>query len=279
MSHDGNFARRLGRTLRFELSKLPGHRLPLIAVLAGPLAAAALGLASGRPEGDHSGWVHFARMIQSGFPVGAFFLAVLGAVAVNEEVNGGGMRATLLRPVGRTEIILAKLGVLAGLGLLAGLLVIAAAWLVVVTRGGFADVRLVIEGLEPVITFERAEIAAHGRTLALIGLLSLPAAAVLGLAVSTIVDTEGTAVATAAFAVGFLHLAGDVVESARNFSFLASPRVASGRLEELAQGIKTHLAEVEALGPGAPEVLVPLASLVAFGILAVLVFRLRNLRC
>jgi ABC-2 family transporter len=269
---------RLGRCLRFEIAKLPGRKLPFIAVLAGALAALLSGYLEGRPPEDFSGWIGFARNTGRGLPVSAFFLAILGAVSINEELQSGALRATLLRPLDRFELIAAKAIVLLALSLVAGGLTLVAAATPIWTTGGFGDVMLVIEGLDPVRQFESEVIAAHGQKLAFISLLALPGAALLGLLVSTLVEGEGTAVAVTASLTGMLHFLGSAWDEAETLSFLAVPNWAMLRLEELGLGVTTHLDQIESLGLIARESLVSLFAALAFGLTALAVFRYRRYR-
>lgn len=266
------------RCLRFEFAKLPGRRLPLIALLIGALAALLSGYTADPVEGDFSGWIAYARAAGRGLPATAFFLAILGAVSVNEELQSGALRATLLRPVGRGDLLAAKALVLVVLALVSGLLTCLAAALPVWTGSGFGDV-LIDAGLdEPYLQFEAAVAKDYAFTLIGVSLLALPAAALSGLLVSTLVRGEGTAVATTATITGLLHAIGSGVDGAETWSFVAVPAWALNRLEEVGKGVTSELDRIEALGPTSPECLTGLVSALILGVASWLVFRFRSYR-
>lgn len=198
-----------------EGKKLFHQRLPYLGlVLVGLLVVGQVRLSvrfeEDRIEDDREGGspslripsvLHYAAKGSSvGFQVSAVLLLILGALALSREATEGTLRVLLIRPVRRSEVLLAKGLALAGYGiflvLFCGGLSVAASWLFLEEPSWdlsteVGGVKQVWQGREgPVLS------AYFLRTLG-VSCLPVLVAGFLGLFISVWVDNAGVAVGSA----------------------------------------------------------------------------------
>ncbi|MCB9833124.1 MAG: ABC transporter permease subunit [Planctomycetes bacterium] len=265
--------------LVFEIRKFAARPMPwcLLAAIVG--VTLLLGLIRRAEDTGGESYELFAHLIARTLPFTAFVAMILGSLAVNHEVGAGSMRALLLRPVRRREIVLAKALLLAVFALLSGLTALFAAWAFTATVSDFGAVMITIEGLEPREVIPAAEMAELTRKLGLATLLPLLTAACFGLLISVLLESEGSAVATAIVGYLAMQVLGTTLPGAEAWLFPNHLHTALGHLDELAGQVIAHLAEVRDLGPTSAACLVPLAEALLFVLVAVAVFEKRKLPC
>lgn len=203
--------RRVSRLVAAEGLKLSSH--PFLYVALGVTAAGILlaellqPLLMGQKETAWRSW-HSAQLFTYGFQLGhklaTFVLLVFSAMMFAGEFDRGTIKNLLTRPVTRGEIFLAKLATTAGLGLLlyAFVLAVSAAW--ALWRGELGPVW---DDSQYVMMRTSAEMMGHVRKALWTALPAFLAAGMLGLLVSTLLESSGFAVAMALV----LYVFGDVV--------------------------------------------------------------------
>ncbi|MBI5368278.1 MAG: ABC transporter permease [Planctomycetes bacterium] len=209
-----------------ELYKL-AHQPLAYAVFALALAVTALTALVSAPSAT-SGYHALARAWHYGTQAGALALLLLGSLSMSSETTQGTLRLLLTRPIHRGELYLAKAcALLLVAGLLQAAIVGGGAALVGVARG-YGDV--VDPQYHKYVYFTNAEMMRYSLQAAALGLLSLMAVALLGLAVSTLVENAGVAVALAILL--YVPL-GMVPELARLSGIWIDMRLHAGRTADL----------------------------------------------
>jgi ABC-2 type transport system permease protein len=143
-----------------------------------------------------SGYDALAAGAGHAIQVGTLFLLALGAMLVASEGTLGTFRTVLVRPVRRAEVLLSKCLVLALFT--AGLLILVAGVCAasIAVSPGFGDVKQFFHGSQKVLV-PRADMLRYALAAFALQVLPLLAVGFLGLAVSTLTDNAGTAVAAA----------------------------------------------------------------------------------
>ena len=274
-----SFPRRLCACLRFETEKLLSRRLTWIVLLATAASTIFAGITAGSGAEPKASFVLFAAMLETGFFVATFFLVIMGAVSVNEEESSGALRAVMLRPIGRVEFVVAKaltLALFVGIVLLVNVLV---AWLWVVTHGGFGPATIDFEGLDAVSVFDAATLRGFTMKLCLAAVPGAVAATWFGVVVSVVVEGSGAAVAIGVFCLGALKTLREVNEEIGAWFFTHHVARPIELLGELGRAIEENANVVRDLGPFSEEVVVPSLWAAGFGLLAVVLFARKEIRC
>ncbi len=277
----GTFA----RCLLSEAERMLRQPFPWVGA-AGVLVATALTAhVECREPGSTSGFEKLAGATRTGFTFGGFFLVIQGVLSLSSEMTSGTLRALLLRPVRRLDILLSKAVLLSGLAFLlaAGIAVTARLW--VGSAHGFHDVVWQPSpDLPPTVLIARTDLQAFAIRLTAASLPALLVCPLVGLLIATLVEATGAAVAAAAlFGLLMKIFAGtnevlQTLDQARPFvwgpgsgapwqAFVFSTylELPGFWLSTLGRGVETHRNTVENLGPFAPTTVVP----AIFGVLVV----------
>jgi len=269
-------ARRLGRLFAAESRKALHHRLlrgtAAVTVLAS-LAAAALVLlfADAAAGTSTTGFLLVARAARTAATLAAVTALLLGCQTIAREASEGTLVLTLVRPVRRTEVVVAKAAVTALAAIVVFAVAVLAAAALAAGARGFGPIES-----EGYVILEAGEIA---RTLARALALTLPAliaTAAFGILVSS-VATSGTAAVTIGL-LSFvpLELARRLFESndATAFVFSTYTSVFVTYAEERARGFAVGLdPTTEWLG-----LAVPVGSAALFAAVAALITSRREVR-
>ena len=273
-------AGRVLRLTRVELMKLVRHPFfPLSLLLLA--AATILGawaqsdLFGSRPtvwRGPHA-LLLFAWGAKTGLKLASFLLVIFGSLFFAGEFDKGTIKLLLTRPVSRTDLFIAK--TLTGL-LLAALflsLVLALAFGFGCLKGELGPVW---DSEQYVSGVSDEQISAHAVKAVRLAAAGVAAAVFLGLAVSTLVESSGFAVAAALtiflgsdLALGFLR-----EESAR-YLFSWYPSAAFDTLRSYAEGSATRWRP--AIEEGSVWLVVPAVSAGACSLVGYVLFRARNI--
>lgn len=270
--------------VRFELLKLLPRRLPWItlAVIVG--ATMFTGWLQGSAEPRPEKWWLYAEIVGTTLPLLTFFLVIMGCLAVNEELSSGAMRAVLVRPVGRTELLLAKMTGLVTFALLGVGVTYATAWIWVSSHGGFGAVIGDFEVFTKEI-FSAEEIARHGRDMSLAAIPGVLCAPIFGIIISLLVEAAGAAVALGVFlffcmtTITAQKNAQGLLLGLREWVFTTFVDRPFALLGDLGEGIEEELSRVEEMGVLSSDMLVPTAMLLVMSVVAVLIFRWKEIRC
>ncbi|MBI4566363.1 MAG: ABC transporter permease [Planctomycetes bacterium] len=270
---------RIARLTRVELMKLVRHPFFWIS-LALLVAATLLGawgqtVFSGAKETvwrPHNAIQLFAYGAKLGVKMASFILVIFGAMLFAGEFDRGTIKILLTRPVTRTELFLAKgvTGFLLALFLFA--LVLALSFGYGCAHGELGPVW----DTENYLTqSSEAQLADHAWRAVRLSAPAIVAAVFLGIAVSTLVESSGFAVAIAlTLFIGVDLALGFLGTHAARYVFSLYPSYALDVLRGYAEGKSTMWR---------PELVrhtywsVPLASAGASSLLGYAVFRLRNI--
>ncbi|MEE9392721.1 MAG: ABC transporter permease [Planctomycetota bacterium] len=269
--------RRFIRCLRFEIAKTRRRALPWLGILAAALAVFSVPAFSDLPLDAGESWTELAEMVRRGFEISSLLLVILGASCVNCERQSSALRAYLLRPVARSEIVAAKAATLFLFALILIGTVLTIAWLVTKFRFGFGPVLVEIEGLDPVLKFDLESMRAMALKLQLVATLPLFFFAALGLLVSTLIDSEATAVTLAILSRMFFGFLAEAFPDSETLMGLRAIEIGYERCAETARGIETQVQDIEALGFTHPELLYPLFGFALFLGVSKLTFCTREL--
>ncbi len=177
-------------------------RAGLLLAAAAGAAGAAKGLAASSAETFpvRNGFRALAEGLGPGLLVAGLVALLLGSQALASDAAEGSLRATLLRPVGRGDLVAGKAAALAGAGVALALAAVAGAASVGGLGAGFGDVVLTYEG-SAVGPPKHTAALMFARATLLVALSPLPvvAAGELGLAVSAFFDHPGSAASAALF--------------------------------------------------------------------------------
>lgn len=273
-------AGRLLRLSRVELLKLVHHPFfPLALIL---LAAATLlgawaqsDLFGSKPtvwRGPHA-MLLFAWGAKSGLKMASFLLVVFGSLFFAGEFDKGTIKLLLTRPVTRTEVFLAKS--LTGLALAAFFFV-----LVLALSFGFGclkgELGPVWDSEQYVSATSDAQISEHALKAVRLSVAGVVAAAFLGIAVSTFVESSGFAVAAAlTLFIGMDLGLGFLREEKARYLFSWYPSYAFDTLRSYAEGSATRWRP--AVDEGSVWLVVPGASVGVCSALGYVLFRIRNI--
>ena len=233
--------------LAFETRKLILRRLPWIVLTAVTLAVVVTGWLE-RSQADIASYELFARICGHTLPLTSFLVMIIAALSVNEEVASGSLRAVFLHPVHRSELILSKLILQAAFALFCGIAAMVSAWIVCEIEGDFGPVTLAIEGFEDREIFSAQAMRLISWKLCLAMLPPLVAASAFGVLISTLIESEGMAVAVAVFLYLSMQALAPIMEGARDYLFPAYLESACSLLSELAGQIQERQGAVESMG-------------------------------
>lgn len=255
--------RRVLRLVRFEWRKLLARRLTLAAFAlvvlvalvspwAGQVVDTAAALSGAKPGGGagasafHNGWVSLASSVQTARLFLVLALLVLAASAVAEEYGYGTLQALLVRPLQRTDLLLAKALAVWSYGVA----------LLLVALGAAALGAELTEGLYDVV--ERGSLAPPKYTFgqmwdftflaAALTALALAALTALGLFASVLFEHPGHATGVALGAWFLLSAAAGLSEDAAPWVFvhhLTTPFALIGDLAQQYTGTIAKLAPPE----------------------------------
>jgi ABC-2 type transport system permease protein len=200
---------RFYRCLRAEATKLWRQRLPWVGLVLVVVVTAFAAWINAEMATDSHGaaalprnaFRFFAIGLRYGFAMSVFFLVLTAGLAVAGESGQGTLKMVLVRPVRRSEVLLAKAGVVGQYAAVLLLVVAVTAALVggAVTQSDFGDVidPQYDDPENPYVYVEAGDMWGH--LLLALGLLVLPllAAGMLGLTVSVLLENPGIASGTA----------------------------------------------------------------------------------
>jgi hypothetical protein len=270
---------RLRAALSFELKKGAAAKLPRFGLLAVAIATVFSGMVEASAAEPRTSHALLAEIASTTVPLSAFFVLIMGCLAVNDEIGSRAMRAVLLRPVGRSEIMIAKIAVLLATAAALGAVAWIGPWAWVRAHGGFGAVAIAIEGFEPMEKFAAPTIASYARMLALATALPLLCTALFGLLVSLVVEAPGTAVAVGVFAFFALRTLGGTHEWAAEWLFPPHLDRPVEWLREVAAGIETNVKVIADLGPRSPQFTFPLVWAGTLGAASLAIFSRKEIRC
>ena len=136
-----------------------------------------------------------------------------------------------------------------------------------------------IEGLQAVPKFDVETISSLAMTLQGVALLSLFVAPMLGLFISTVIDSEGTAVAVGAVSYGMMKILYETAPDNVLFRSFGAVARGEGYLRDFSRGIETNVREVESIGFFSADVLIPLGLAYLLFAVSWLAFSKRELSC
>jgi ABC-type transport system involved in multi-copper enzyme maturation permease subunit len=262
------------RCVRAEARRLIRQTFPYVGILGVLVATAVTAHNECREESAlaTSGFEKFAEAARTGFSFGGFFLVLLGVLSLSAEMSAGTLRALLLRPVRRLDILVAKAIVLAIVAVIVALAVVVLAKFWVGSAHGFLDVVWKPSpDLPDKVMISARELSGFSTRLLLVSVPALIACPLVGILIATLIETTGAAVATSAVVGLVLKIlvgSNDVlstmgaVRSWQELVFATYLELPVFWLSQLGRGIETQRTAVEGLGALSAPVLVPLASAV-----------------
>ena len=275
---------RVARLTRVECLKLVYH--PFFPIALAILAAVTI-LAAWAFEPKTTVWsgphalLLFALGAKSGLKIASFLLVVFGSLSIAGEFDKGTIRLLLTRPVTRTEVFIAKC--LTGLALAALFytLVLTLSFAFGCMRGELGPVW---DGEQGLVLSSTDAISRHAIKAVGISAAGVLAAVFLGLAVSTVVESSGFAVAIAlTLFIGVDLGLGLAREDQTKYVFSWYPSYAFETLRSFAEGSSTlwrPAAESRIdLGVGRMPIwlAVPAGSAAICSVVGYVLFRLRNI--
>jgi hypothetical protein len=221
------------------------------------LVVAAAAAAAAAAFGDGTAYVRLARGLALLAPLSAAFGALLGAASLAGDAASGALRAVLLRPVSRPQVVLSRAValVLAQAALLAvGAL---AAYFAARAGGAFGPV-VHGDGDAAFELLSATEIADAARRAALLAVPGALASALVGLAVGAFCDDAATAALVALGGVLVPAFAG-AAGAATPWAWGAPGATALSVFGELAEGVQTRQALLFGADLARASALVPVA--------------------
>ena len=280
MTRNRSSGRQFIACLRFELEKLIFRKLSWITLVIINLVVVASGFLAGRGADAPVSYALYAQLLGQTLPIAAFFLVIMGCLAINEEVSSGSMRAVLMRPVTRGEVILAKIVTLVGFALVVALFALTSSHGLVLASGGFTEVMIDdMGGLTADPAFTAESIRALSFKLSAATILPILCAPLFGLLISLFIDAAGSAVAVGVFLFGMMSTLGESLDGLRGWVFPTYIDHPVALLAEFAEGIETNRVSVEEMGLFSSEFLAPLVMIGVFAAVALLVFRTKEISC
>jgi len=275
---------RLWTLYRFEVRKLAARRLPLLAALAILLVAllapqvghvvdtaAALSRGEGAAESEFAnGWTALSGAVKPARFFLVLVLLVLAASTVAEETGHGTIKALLTRPVGRTQLLLAKALATWSFAALVLVLAVAAAALSAELARGLYDV------VDPVypdrLKHAFGDMSGYLYVVTAVTLAPLLALTTLGLLASVLFEHAGHATGVAIGVLFFLSAFSGLADDAGAWVFVPYLAAPFDLFDDLANQYTGARRELWATVPRAA--LVPLAwSAALFAVAAVVLER------
>ena len=252
---------RFALCFQFEVAKLRRRALPWLGLVAAVVAVGSVPLFTDSPTNAGEAWTELAEMVRRGLEISSLLIVILGATCVNCERQSSALRAYLLRPVSRSEILGAKALTLFSFAGLLVAVVLGLSWTLASMRFGFEAITVEIEGLEPVMKFDGDAMQDMVSRLQLVATLPVFLFAALGLFVSTIIDSEATAVTLSILCRMFLGFLAEAFSDQHALGGLRSIATSYERIAELARGIETQVQDIEKLTLTHAEIGYPLMML------------------
>lgn len=265
--------------LKFEWLKLLGRRLPFIILACVVLSIfGSLWLEKNGLE-PVEGYSLLAALLERSMPLASFLVMIMATLCLNEEVASGSLRAVLLRPISKTNLLTAKLILNMGFALFLGITVLGIAWITVKSTSEFSAVMIEISGLEPRIVFTNEEMQAISWKLGLAMLAPLLASAAFGTLISVLIESEGTAVAIGTFVYLAMQAAGPISQDLAPYLFPTYLDLPIALLAELAGQDQSRQGLVDAWGPLSSGYTAPIGMALFFSILGLVVFEKKDVAC
>lgn len=257
--------------LELQARLLRARLLPRF-MLLGVLAAAALPVlvADAAPE---RGFAVLADAVGLVVSTVVILSVVLAAVSFSGDSSSGALRTLLVRPIPRSTLICGQalmLGITSGLLYIIGVLV---AWFLTARLVGFAHISH--EGYE-ILSLEVME--SYARRLVFLPLPALLCAPLVALAVSSIVDDVALSVVVSLALVMGPFFFSSISDALPRWFFTEQAHLPVEILRDLARGIETHAAEVDAGVLAREATLYPLGFGAGVLALALLFFNLRDFK-
>ncbi len=219
-----------------------------------------------------NGWLTFAAGIRAGVLLSAVLLLLFAAGLLAGEGTAGTCRLVLIRPVSRTDVVLAKALLLLLAVLLFTAAVTATGFAAGLATGGYGDY---VDPRFGQVDYTAADLLAVAIPAVGLAPLALFAVAAFGLFVSSLFMSSATAVTAAVLgglAAAGLNLALPPDLSALNFLSHVDRGLAV--LVSYAEGLSEYRVDARFLRPG---ILVPAASALAFLLAARIMFVRRDI--
>ena len=272
--------RRVGRLVRAELLKLTHHPfffiavgLLIVATLLGAWSQTILGDAKPSAWRPASALQTFAYGSKFGLKMASFLLVIFGSMLFAGEFDRGTIKLLLTRPITRPDLFVAKC--LTGT-LLAGFLVLLVLALSLGVGCATGELGPVWDKEHYVSVSSYEELAGQAIQAIRLSLPSVAAAVFLGIAVSTLVESSGFAVAIAlALYIGIDLGLGFSGERASRYFFNYYPAYAFEVFRQFAEGTAARWDERVTLGGLSWKI--PGASAGLFSALAYAVFVRKNI--
>ncbi len=279
MNRQRSFAGRLMACTRFELAKL--SRRPMGWLSCGIIILATLLVAWLKTSSDEQpeSFILLTSILRDVLPLLAFILLMLGTLSINDEAASGALRSIVMRPIGRTEIILSKALVLAIFGLIATVVQCLVAYWWVQSHAPLTHVAIAIEGFEPDLKFTKTEMMVFTVKLLAMTLPAILMAPILGILLSLLVEAPGTSVAVSVFLFGGMGILGAALPSTRCLFFPATIDHLMALLAELSEGVETNVDVANELGIWSDIFWIPSAILATILSATVALFNLREIKC
>ncbi|MBI3723782.1 ABC transporter permease [bacterium] len=276
---------RVARLVAFEWRKLAARRLALLALvlvalvavispIAGHVVDAAQAMAGGRQGAaldTQNGWTTLASGLRTGLLFAVIVVLVFSGSSISEETQLRTLKAILIRPVKRGELLLAKWIALSLFAVLLVLVMAGSAAGVSALRFGLADV---MKPGYPVVAHTAAVMTRY--TLGGLALLvpSLVALVAFGLLFSCAIDHSGYAVGTAIGSFLLLSVAATLSRRAETVLFTHYLGLSLQQLSDIAETYDASPKEFREAIPA--SVAVSVASAVAFFLGATTLLRSRD---
>ncbi|MFT7619435.1 MAG: hypothetical protein ACI97A_003089 [Planctomycetota bacterium] len=265
--------------LKFEFRKLLGRRLPVIIFVCVVVSIfGSLWLENNGLEPSQS-YALFAALLQRSMPLASFLVMIMATLCLNEEVAAGSLRAVLLRPVSKTNLLSAKLILNMSFAFFLGITVLGISWLTVEMTSEFSAIMIEISGLEPRVVFTNAAMQAICWKLGAAMLAPLLASAAFGTLISVLIESEGTAVAIGTFLFLAMQAAGPISQDLAPYLFPTYLELPIALLAELAGQDQSRQGIVDSWGPLSAGYTAPLGMALLFSIIGLLVFEKKDVAC
>ncbi len=265
--------------LRFELKKLLGRRLPLIIVICVSVSIfGSLWLEQESLE-PVSGFSLFAALLARTMPLASFLVMIMATLCVNEEIAAGSLRAVLLRPVSKINVLTAKLLLNMGFAFFLAVFTLGVSWAAVEATSDFVAIKIEFAGLEPTVVFTVKQMQLICWKLGLAMIAPLLASAAFGTLISVLIESEGTAVAIGTFLFLAMQAVGELVQDLAAFLFPTYLELPIALLSELAGQDQSRQGMVDDWGPLSSGYVAPFLMSVLFAVLSLIAFNKKEIAC
>ncbi len=204
---------------------------------------------------------------------------IMSTLSLNEEVATGSLRAVLLRPVSKTNVLGAKLILNMGFAVFVAAIILGLSWLCVTLTTEFQAILIEVPGLEPTIVFSKEIMAGISWKLSLAMIAPLVASASFGTLISVLIESEGTSVAIGTFLFLAMQAMAPLAQDYAVFLFPAHLDLPIALLTELAGQDQSRQALVDAWGPWSKGYLAPFGLSLLFAIIGLVTFNKKEVAC